>query len=534
MRSHKNLNPETWQFLILIALCLLLFFFDLGVRPLWDVDEGMHAVTSKEMVLSGDWVTPTFNGQPFYDKPVLHNWLIALAFLVFGFTEFAARLPSALLGGGCVLLTYLLGRRMFAPTVGFLGGVILATSAEFIVLSRSVMHDSSLVFFVTLALYLFYVGFNDRRRKKPSLLLFYAALGMAVLAKGPVGLAIPAMVIGLYLIVEKKLAFVKQMQIGWGILIFLAVAAPWYVLIALADPDYAGYFFVKQNLGSFLSSDSRHPEPFYYYIPVLFGGFFPWSCFLPLALIDAIRRRLKTIKTGTAFIVIWFSVVFIFFSVAESKLATYLLPLFPAVSLLTAWICFELINGATVNIHKGFLISFLPVVAVLTAAMVYMWINPPVEIESEAGIPLSRVNLLVLLLVAAAVLSLALLLGKKYSAFFASTAGMMIIVLLFFLFRIAPMVNPYRSTKELARTYDRLIPPDERLVFYRRIKDSALFYTHRKASVLADPEQLKAYLTADKRVYCIISRKRLAEQKLMPYVVECQGDSLLISNKKQS
>jgi 4-amino-4-deoxy-L-arabinose transferase-like glycosyltransferase len=140
--------PKTERVLILtlLCLCLTMFFYRLGARPLWDVDEGMHAVTSKEMVLSGDWITTTFNGENFYDKPVLHNWFVAIAFLVFGFTEFAARLPAAILGLACVVLTYQMGRKMFNPTTGFLGGVILTTNGMFIVLSRSVVHDISLSF----------------------------------------------------------------------------------------------------------------------------------------------------------------------------------------------------------------------------------------------------------------------------------------------------------------------------------------------------------------------------------------------------
>ena len=128
---------------LLIAVCLLLFFVALGDVPLYNKDEGLHAVTSKDMVLSGNWVTTTFNGETFYDKPVLYNWFAAVAFLVFGFTEFAARLPAALLGLATVLVTYALGRRMAGPTLGFLGAMILATSPEFITLSRAVVHDIS-------------------------------------------------------------------------------------------------------------------------------------------------------------------------------------------------------------------------------------------------------------------------------------------------------------------------------------------------------------------------------------------------------
>jgi 4-amino-4-deoxy-L-arabinose transferase-like glycosyltransferase len=172
MLSQIIRKYETLPVVILVALCLTLFFLRLRARPIWDIDEGMHAVTSMEMVRSGNWITPTFNGEPFFDKPVLFNWLGALAFLVFGFTEFAARLPAAILGTGCVLVTYMLGRRLADATVGLLGGVILASALEFIILCRTVVHDISLVFCVTLAFYLFYLAYQDTRHRNRNLLFF--------------------------------------------------------------------------------------------------------------------------------------------------------------------------------------------------------------------------------------------------------------------------------------------------------------------------------------------------------------------------
>ena len=136
-RTHADwITPERLRVGGLVLLCLALFFLRLGGFALWDIDEGMHASTSKIMVQSGDWLAPVYNGEPFYDKPPLYNWFVALSFLVFGFTEFAARLPSALLGLGTVLLTYRFGRRMLGAEAAFLGAAVLATSLEFVVLSR--------------------------------------------------------------------------------------------------------------------------------------------------------------------------------------------------------------------------------------------------------------------------------------------------------------------------------------------------------------------------------------------------------------
>ncbi|MGE5807797.1 MAG: ArnT family glycosyltransferase [Nitrospirota bacterium] len=181
-------KKDYYAILALRVLCLVLFFYQLGSHPLWDVDEGLHASTSKGMVLSGDWVTTRVNGQNFYDKTVLHNWFVAVSFLLFSFTELAARLPAALLGLGTVLVTYELGRRMFGARAVLLGGAVLATSPEFIILSRSVVHDISLAFFITLSFAFFFIAFSTSNRRKPTLFLFYASLGLAVLAKGPIGL----------------------------------------------------------------------------------------------------------------------------------------------------------------------------------------------------------------------------------------------------------------------------------------------------------------------------------------------------------
>jgi len=219
-----NKNKEILLIFLLILLCFTLFFLHLGARPPWDTDEGMHASTSKDMVLSGDWITPTFNGENFYDKPVLHNWFVSLSFLIFGFTEFAARFPAAILGLGGVILTYLLGRKMFGPMAGFLSGAVLVTNVEYTLLSRSVIHDISLAFFMTLALFLFYMGWVDDKNRRKYFLTFYASIGFTVLAKGPVGVLLPALIIGFFLLLKKRLNFWREMEIGLGILLFRSLS----------------------------------------------------------------------------------------------------------------------------------------------------------------------------------------------------------------------------------------------------------------------------------------------------------------------
>ena len=185
MYDKKMLKRETYLVLILLGVCLILFFFHLGTRPLWDREEGKHATTSKEMVLNSDWVTTTLNGETFYDKTVLHNWFVALCYLVFGFTEFAARLPAAVLGLGCVMVTYLLGRRIFGPTTGFLAGMVLATSGLFISISRSVVHDISLVFLFPLPYFSFTWVSQAKTVEKPIFFFFTEPWVSPYWPKGP-------------------------------------------------------------------------------------------------------------------------------------------------------------------------------------------------------------------------------------------------------------------------------------------------------------------------------------------------------------
>ena len=341
--------------LALLGLCLALFFFKLGARPLWNQDEGMHAATSKGMVLSGDWVTPTLNGEPFFDKPAFYNWPVALAFVAFGFTEFAARLPSALLGLGCVLVTYRLGRLLYGPRAGVLGAVVLATAGQFFVLSRIVVHDISLTFFVTLGLALWYEGYELEGRGRHLLMLSYAAFGVAALAKGPLGVLLPGAIVFVFLAARKDLPFIGRMSLGWGIVIGLAIAAPWYLAVSLRNPGYAHYFFVELNFGSFLSDQPHHPEPITYYVPTLLVGFLPWIVFLTVALVHSWRRRLEDTHGGTLYLLAWAGFILFFFSLASSKLQTYILPLFPPLAILVGRVWDEAFVDATPGLRRAML-----------------------------------------------------------------------------------------------------------------------------------------------------------------------------------
>ncbi len=530
-----NAKKETFLILILLLLCLLLFFLHLGDRPLWDRDEGEHSSTSKDMVLTGDWITPKLNGVNFYDKPILHYWFVAISLLMFGFTEFAARFPAAMLALGGVVATYLLGRRMFGVTGGFLSAVILGTSPEYVVLGRSVVHDSSLAFFMTLAFLFFYFGFKSERHRKLYFLLFYASLGFAVLAKGPVGVILPALVIGLFLLLDGKLGFLKKMEIGWGIFVFLIIAAPWYVLVSLRNSDYGAYFFIQNNVMRFLSPNALHRDSFYYYFPVLLGGFFPWSCFLPFVVLRALIGPLKKIKEDHLYLFLWFFVIFAFFSVAQSKVATYIFPLFPALSLLVGSVWIDLMESPTSLLRKGFIYSYILIFLIPVVGLLYLWIAPPIRLKTEFGVDVTGMNYLVLWMLGAVALAFSLLLRKRLMTSFLILVGAVVSIALFVDLVILPSVNPYLSTKDLAVKLDRSTPPGEKMVLCRTLEGGALFYTDRRILVLRTAAEVRNFLDSDKRLYCMIQRRdydRLDYVREASTIIDQQGDKLIISNKK--
>ena len=423
---------------------------------------------------------------------------------------------------------------MFSPVVAFLSALILATNAESIVLARVVVHDISLAFFVTLALTLFFVGYKNEKHRKPAFLFGYAALGFAVLAKGPVGVVLPMMIIGLFLICKRQLRFLKEMQIGWGLVIFLAVAAPWYILMSVRNPDYSEYFFLKQNIGSFLSQQSRHPKPFYYYIPVLMGGFFPWSLFLPLALFRAIRAKTALHGDGITFALIWFGVIFIFFSMASSKLGTYILPLFPAAALLVGVLWHDLLYASNRVLHKRVFYSYLPFAAIMPLALIYLLLFPPGTLTTDTEIPMSLVYFLVVWVVGCALLSIGLVTIKKYRAFVGSIAGMAVTLFLLILIYITPLLGPHISSKELALKLDKLMDSGENIKFYLKARASFLFYTDRSAELLKNPQQLMEYMANRKKVYCVFKYddwEDVANLHDTMQIVAKVGDKLIVSNK---
>ena len=525
---------EALRILTLVGLCLFLFGFGLHSRVLWDVDEGMHAVMTKNILLTGDWITPTFNGENFYDKPILFNWLGAICFLLFGFNEFAARLPAAIFGTAGVLVTYYLGRKMLGPTLGLLAGVILASSAEYLLLSRVVVHDIALTLFTTLALCFFYLALVDVERRTRYFLLFWAAAGFAILAKGPLGLALPGLVIGVFLLATHKLALIKEMRISWGILILLAIAGPWYIAISLRNPDYLRYFILEKNLGSFAPSNTHHAEPIYFYLRALSFGLLPWVAFVPLATIGAIRNRDRGPSDAVLFLLIWVGTIFVFFSLATSKLESYILPVFPAVALLLGLYWHDALTDPTPSRRQGLVWSWAPVAALMATAVIYIWVVPPTSLQAKAGLDLPKVYGFIWTVAALVVLVFILLWIRKSAAALVTIVVLTATAMALFNLALAPSVGPYRATKELGLRLDQRLAPGEKFVFYQRIRDSAMFYTDREAAVLETPDEIVELMRSAERKYCILDKRRLEQLeglKHLFFILDRDGDKYLISNR---
>jgi 4-amino-4-deoxy-L-arabinose transferase-like glycosyltransferase len=368
--------------LIVLAAAALVFFTNLGVPQLWDEDEPRNAACAREMLERGDWVVPTFNYELRTQKPVLLYWCMLLSYSVFGVNEFAARLPSAMFAVGTSLLTYHLGRLLFNPRVGLFGGLAIATCLMFGVSARAATPDATLIFFVTLSLTAFVRAVSRRRSHafslesmrdvsaKPGLQDFlptrwwqfaavYAALGLALLAKGPVGVGLPIAILGLFLLLVTRPQRLVGVTLGrrmqsfvarfahtiWVmrpvtlIAVVLGVAMPWYVLVGMrTDGVWLREFFGTENFSRFRTAMEGHNGPIIYYIPAVLVGLFPWSIFLPVSVWFAVRNGISTSPRSPAylFLLCWAGVWIAVFSFAGTKLPSYVLPAYPALAVMCA------------------------------------------------------------------------------------------------------------------------------------------------------------------------------------------------------
>ncbi|HTU02901.1 MAG TPA: glycosyltransferase family 39 protein [Candidatus Sulfotelmatobacter sp.] len=327
--------------LALILLSAALFFFRLGAPGLFDADEPAYAQAAREMLRSGDWITPHFNGQPRFDKPILFYWLITLSYSILGVSEFAVRLWSALAATGVTLVLAWSARRSFGPPADLWAGLAFSTSLLTAVLARAAVTDMLLTLFVTAAILAGLEALQAPDGGRAWARLAWVASALAVLVKGPIGLLIPGAAIIPALWLLRELRSGLRRLVPWeGPVLFAAVAFPWYALVLAANGwAFVQGFAIKHHLTRYVGTVSSHAGPLWFYFPVLLIGFFPWSAFVPLGVWRAWRAiRAKRSPTPTsrllAICLSWVATVFLFFSLAGTKLPSYLFPAFPALALL--------------------------------------------------------------------------------------------------------------------------------------------------------------------------------------------------------
>ena len=324
----------------LVLLATLTFFAGLGRGAITDSDEGFYAESAREMVLTGDWLTPHYNFEPRFQKPVLYYWLTAATYLISGPTEFGARLWAALAGLGLVMVTAACGRRWYDDTTGLLAGAIVATNFGYFSIGRMALPDLPLTFFITLAIWAALVATLEQEPSpRKFVLLASLALGLGFLMKGPVGVIIPLVVIVPILVIERRAIGITPIHLVLGFVVLIAVAVPWYVLMWMQHGNaYLDSFFIGDNFERFATDRFNDPRPWWFYLPVVAGGLLPWT---PLALtwlgpITQFLRRRRDAGTIDLRLMLWAALPLVFYTLSVGKQPRYVLPVLPPLALLLA------------------------------------------------------------------------------------------------------------------------------------------------------------------------------------------------------
>ena len=321
----------------LILIFAVAWFGTLEQRRLINPDEGRYSEIPREMVATGDWLTPRLNGLKYFEKPALQYWATATAFTVFGEHHWTARLWPALTGFLGILATAFATARLFGLQAGLIAGAVLAGSVLWNVIGHVNTLDMGVSFFLAAAVFALCLGQSDdadsaksRRWRDGAWIL----LALAILSKGLIGLVLPAATVVAYALWERDWGFILRIRPFRGLLILLAITAPWFIAVSLANPEFAHFFFIHEHFERFLTKAHGRYQPMWYFIPILLIGMLPWLGSLVQGIAAGFRRDAGRRFQPRRFLLVWAVLVFVFFSVSSSKLASYILPIFPALAAL--------------------------------------------------------------------------------------------------------------------------------------------------------------------------------------------------------
>lgn len=534
---------------ILVIFSALLLFANLGKRSLWEPDEGRYAEISREMVESGDWLTPRLNYIKHFDKPPLAYWLIGSSFKLFGLSEFSGRLPLAVLGLLGVLTIFYLGKKLFGRRTGFLSAIILASSLGYPAMSRVLSTD--IIFSVfCLFCYLFFI--------RKSYFLFFLSLALGFMTKGPVIFIITVLPICVFVILTGKASIFKEISWGKGLLLFSLLALPWFIYEALLNKGLWADWIFQHTLHRIVR---QADQPFYFFVPVLIGFFFPWIFFLTPAFKKYLPfKTLSSDKESEKMLLLffWFIIPFLFFSLIGKKLVPYILPLLAPLAIITARLWDRALDNPKILSTKIFAASYYIFLFALGIIFVGMTVFLSLGFDHKFGIAAARENIIVMsiILLGSIIVSIYFFKSRKVMKLFWSitiTSALFFLTAIDLLPKIEADIS--KSIKGLALKIGEDLKPQDKVVNFRCFLKSLTFYLGRRTIiverernivyeeskddwqdyVLKDKKELYKLLSKnDLRVFCITYTwefEKIKEEYSRPvYFLGQAGKYVLFSN----
>lgn len=488
MLATNKIQTRQWIIDLFFIALIFGFFYAIwiGSYALFTPDEGRYSEVAREMVASSDYVTPRLNGVAFLDKPVLYYWLQASAIHLFGLKEWALRFWPTVIGIFGCLITYIAGHALFNRRTGLIAAIILAMSPLYYGAAHYANLDLEVAVLISDSLLFFLLGINQAHTGKRTVLLLtaYIFAALAFLTKGLIGLVFPAMIIGAWIFILNQWRLLTKIYLMSGLIIFCILVAPWYYLVQKANPEFLHFFFVTQQVTRFLTKATFNSQAVsWFYIPVVLAGFIPWSLFLFQSLVFNIKLiwQNRQVYQNELFLILWLVLIFLFFSIPKSKTVGYILPIFPALALLTSryldslW---DTLKPQSLMVTKIIFISLTLIIGINCFVIPHTQI-----IDLEAGATF-YLNLVALLFLFSGGLTFAFVKKMNVSQFFSLltvTAGLFLLILI----ASSHVINS-KTIKPLAMQLKHQIKPDDEVVTYYRYYQDLPIYLERRITIVAD------------------------------------------------